>query len=443
MAVRPGYTPPSGSALPPNAACKLHKSLYGLKQASRQWYAKFSSVLIHAGFTQSQSDHTLFVRRTDSAFLALLIYVDDIIIVSDNTSSVTELKTLLSCHFKVKDLGPLRYFLGLEIARNSSGISVSQRKYCLELLRDVGYLGCKSVSVPIDPNVQLNQDSGTLLDDPVSYRNLVGRLLYLTITRPDITFSVHKLSQFVHRPTTEHLKAAHRVIRYLKSNPGQGLFYSAQADLRLQAFSDADWASCPDSRRSVTGFCIFLGSSLISWKAKKQQTVSRSSAEAEYRALANTTCEITWLLKLFADLSVSIPLPISLFCDSNSAVHIASNSVFHERTKHIELDCHVVREKLVAGLIHPLHIAAEHQLADIMTKAIPPKLFHSLLSRLQISNLFLPDGSSRFDGGVLATCGASQHPRTIVTDYERHETRKHDLTIAGSTEEQTQQPAPI
>ncbi|XP_019057522.1 PREDICTED: uncharacterized protein LOC109116481, partial [Tarenaya hassleriana] len=289
MSLPPGYTDAQSGNMPRDAVCKLQKSLYGLRQASRQWYHKFASVLLEDGFKQSKADHTLFVRRSKSGFVALLVYVDDIVIASDSVDAVSEVKDLLRQKFKIKDLGDLRFFLGLEIARQRKGISLCQRKYCLDLISDSGLLGCKPVSTPLDANTHLSKDAGTPLEDITSYRRLVGRLLYLTITRPDITFATHKLSQFLSAPTDIHMQAAQRVVRYLKTNPGQGLFYSASSALRFNAFADADWATCPDTRRSVSGFCIFLGESLISWKSKKQTTVSRSSTEAEYRSLANAT----------------------------------------------------------------------------------------------------------------------------------------------------------
>ncbi|KAG7571956.1 Reverse transcriptase RNA-dependent DNA polymerase [Arabidopsis suecica] len=292
--------------------------------------------------------------------------------------------------FKLKDLGQVKYFLGLEIARNKDSISLCQRKYTLDLLESVGFLGCKPVATPMDSTVHLHAESGDILPDATVYRALIGKLLYLTITRADITYAVHKLSQFLAQPRTHHLEAAHRVIRYLKGDPGRGLFYSAHSEIRLQAFSDADWGTCQDTRRSTTGFCVFLGDSLISWKAKKQQTASRSSAESEYRALADTTCELLWLSKLLKNLHVHISGPATIYCDSTAAIHIASNSVFHERTKHIEIDCHIVRDKLRAGFLNLMHVTTDNQLADLFTKALPPKTFKLLMSRYAFSSLFLP-----------------------------------------------------
>ena len=233
-----------------------------------------------------------------------------------------------------------------------------------------------------------NTETGELLSDPAPFRRLIGRLIYLTHTRPDITFDVHHLSQFIAAPTSLHHRASMRILRYLKQHPGQGIFFDSTNNLQLKAFCDLDWVGCPDTRRSVTGYIIYIGNSPICWKSKKQQTVSRSSSEAEYHAITSTTCEIQWLHHLMQDLKLNHQQPSLLYCDSISAIEIASNQVFHERTKHIEIDCHLIREKVKQGLIKLLHINTHHQQADILTKALPPALFNTLISKLGLLDIY-------------------------------------------------------
>ena len=391
MSLPPGYTLREGTVLPPNPVCRLNKSLYGLKQASRQWFLKFSSTLTSLGFQTSHSDHTLFIRNINGIYMAVLVYVDDIVIASNNDEVVDQLKNALKQSFKLRDLGPLRYFLGLEIARASHGISICQRKYILELLDETWLLACKPSTIPMDPSIKLRADSKEpLLSDPGLYRRLVGKMMYLTITRPDITFAVNKLCQFSYAPTATRLKAAYKVLHYLKGTVGKGLFYSATSDLVLKVFTDADWGSCADTRRSTSGYCMFLGSYLISWKSKKQNTVSHSSAESEYRAMEFAVRETVWVVNLLKEFTAPQHQPVAFFCDSTTAIHIANNKVFHERTKCLEIDCHIVREKVLKGLIKSLHVRSDNQSADVFTKPLYPALFHSLLSKMSFSSICMP-----------------------------------------------------
>ncbi|XP_019085897.1 PREDICTED: uncharacterized protein LOC109126631 [Camelina sativa] len=243
----------------------------------------------------------------------------------------------------------------------------------------------------MDPNVSLVQDSSeTLLSDPKQYRRLVGRMMYLTITRPDITYAVNRLCQFTSAPKPSHLQAAYRVLHYLKGSIGMGLFYSATADLTLTAFTDADWGSCKDSRRSTTGYCMFLGTSLISRKSKKQDTLSMSSAESEYRAMGFPVKEIRWLVNLLGELHAPQTKAVAFFCDSIAAIHIANNVVFHERTKHLQIDCHKVRECVTNGLVKTLHVTTDKQLADVFTKAVQAGQFHALIGKMGLISIYMP-----------------------------------------------------
>ena len=311
------------------------------------------------------------------------------ILAGNDTAEIVSVKQQLDTLFKIKDLGPLKFFLGFEVARSSAGISVCQRKYTLELLEHTGLLACKPAVTPMVHSSKLTRDDGDPFEDVSAYRRIVGQLLYLTNTRPDICYAVTTLSQFLSKPMKSHYQAALRIIRYLRGTPAHGLFFPSNFELKLKGFSDSDWASCPDSRRSITGFCIYLGNSLVSWKSKKQHIVSRSSSEAEYRALAAAS-EIQWLTYLLQDLPIPFHAPALLYCDNKSALHLAANPVFHECTKHIALDCHIVRKKLKAGLLHLLPIRTESQIADICTKPLAPKPFQHLFFKLGMLTIHSP-----------------------------------------------------
>ncbi|CAM8932959.1 unnamed protein product [Rhodiola kirilowii] len=383
MKLPPGFYKKERTA---GKVCKLMKSLYGLKQASRQWFAKFSAALTEFGFLNSLNDYSLFTLQRDGHFLVLLVYVDDVIITGTSDSLIGEVKNFIHQKFQIKDLGPLKYFLGLEVARSSDGIFLNQRKYAVELLEEHNMTDCKPSQTPLELKHKLGLSNAPILADPMPYRRLVGKLIYLTITRPDLAYPVHILSQFMQGPNEEHMKAAHRLLRFLKGAPAQGIFFPATSDLKLRAYCDADWAACPVTRRSITGHCVLLGPSVVSWKTKKQPVVSRSSAESEYRSMAATCCELVWLARLIKDMGVQVETPVPLFCDNKAAIHIAHNPVFHERTKHVELDCHLVRSHVTSKFISPVHVSTFDQPADIFTKSLPLDQLHHLCSKLGVSN---------------------------------------------------------
>ncbi|XP_074314529.1 uncharacterized protein LOC141649747 [Silene latifolia] len=389
----PGFHPSNNDKV-----CRLRKSLYGLRQAPRCWYAKLASALRNYGFKQCALDHSLFSITKDNIEVHVLVYVDDLVICGNNVPFITKFKDYLSQCFSMKDLGVLKYFLGLEIARNQSGIFISQRKYALDILQETGLLGSKPAPIPMEPNHKLATSTADPLQDPQPYRRIVGKLVYLTITRPELTYSVHTLAQFMNALTSDHWHAALTVVRYLKSCPAQGILLRSDSTLRLNAYCDASYAPCPISRRSLSAYIVFLGSSPISWKTKKQATVSLSSAESEYRAMAFTVCELKWLKSLLGALGIPQPEPIPLRCDNESALHIARNPVFHERTKHIEIDCHFIRDEILKGLIIPSYVHTKAQLADILTKALGRATFEDLLSKLGVSTIHSPTC-----GGLLAT----------------------------------------
>jgi hypothetical protein len=376
--------PPPGLSHPTNKVCRLRQALYGLKQAPRAWFAKFSATISRLGYSISSYDSALFIRRTDWGTILLLLYVDDMIITGDDIIGIQELKQFLSQHFEMKDLGPLSYFLGLEISSSSDGYYLTQAKYISDLLSRANLTDSKIVDTPTELNTRLTPDDGEPLRDFTLYRHLVGSLVYLTVTRPDISYAVHQVSQFMAAPRSTHFSAVLRILHYLKGTLFHGLYFSSQSSLQLHAYTDADWAGDPTDRRSTTGYCFLLGTSVISWRSKKQTVVARSSTEAEYRALADTTSELLWLRWLLQDMGVSLSSATPVYCDNWSAIQIAHNDVFHERTKHIEIDCHFVRHHLLQGSLQLHSVTSRDQLADIFTKSHPLGRFRDLVSKLKL-----------------------------------------------------------
>ncbi|XP_019263194.1 PREDICTED: uncharacterized protein LOC109240957 [Nicotiana attenuata] len=346
-----------------NKVCRLIKSLYGLKQAPRQWNAKLTEALLRFQFVQSKYDHSLFSKKTDRGTTVVLIYVDDMLITGDNLELIQDTKTALQNAFKIKDLGELKYFLGIEFARSEKGILMHQRKYALELISELGLSAAKLIETPMDCNSKLttkeydehlstiSSTKDEVISDIGSYQRLIGKLLYLTVTRPDIAYSVQNLSQFLQQPKRSHMEAAHRIVKYVKNEPGLGVLLSNKPQDNITAFCDADWAACPQTKRSVTGFLVKIGDLTVSWKSKKQTTISRSSAKSEYRSMASAVAELTWILGMLKEIGFKVQLPVTIYSDSKAAVQIAANPVFHERTKYIEIDCHFIREKIQQGLV--------------------------------------------------------------------------------------------
>ena len=284
----------------------------------------------------------------------------------------------------MKDLGHLSYFLGLEITHSTNGLYITQVKYASELLSRAGLTDSKTVDTPVELNVHLTPIGGKPLSNPSLYRHLVGNLVYLTVTHTDISYAVHQVSQYLSVPRQTHYTAILCILQYLKGTLFHDLFYSAQSPFVLLTFSDVNWAGDPTDRRSTTGYCFLLGSSLISWQNNRQTHVARSSTDAEYRALTDTTSELIWLRWLLKDLGVSTFSATLLYCDNQSVIHITHNDIFYERIKHIEIDCHFIRYHIIHGALKLILVSSKDQLADIFTKSHPKGRLRALVDNLKL-----------------------------------------------------------
>jgi histone deacetylase 1/2 len=341
--------------------CKLDKALYGLKQAPRAWYFHLSSKLQSIGFCASKADTSLFFYNKGRVTI-----LDDIVVASSSEKAIDALLHNLGLDFALKDLGELHYFLGVEVKKVHDGIILSQEKYANDLLHRADMQICKTVDTPLSMSKKLSLTDGEILsgDDSTNYRSIVGALQYITLTRLDIPFSVNKVCQFLHAPTTVHWTTVKRILRYLHGTISLGLRLSKSSSTVVGAFSDTDWAGCPDDKRSTGGFAVYVGSNLVIWNAKKQATVSRSSTEAEYKSLANATAKVMWVQTLLAELGVSQSKAAVLWCDNIGATYLFA------RTKHIEVDYHFVRERVAQKLLDIRFISSGDQVADGFTVTI-------------------------------------------------------------------------
>ncbi|XP_071704681.1 uncharacterized mitochondrial protein AtMg00810-like [Rutidosis leptorrhynchoides] len=368
----------------PSHVCHLKKALYSLKQAPRAWFQRLSTFLFQIGFSCSRADPSLFVYKPNSCVLYLLVYVDDIILIGNDDAMIRRFITRLHHEFVIKDLGKLSYFLGLEVTYTSTGLFLSQAKYAHDILTRTKLLDAKPMPTPLATAKNFTTQ-GTLYSDPTYYCSLVGTLQYLTITHPDISYAVNQVIQFLHAPTIAHFQSVKRIIRYVKGTLAYGLTFSHSPSPSILGYSDTDWARCIETRRSTYGYSIFLGGNLVSWSAKKQPTVARSSCESEYRALANTGAEIIWIMHLLRELHVLPPDRPTILCDNKSALFFSQNPISHKRSKHIDIDYHFVCELIAAGRLHTTFVPTTLQVAIIFTKSLPRPQFESFRTKLRVS----------------------------------------------------------
>jgi hypothetical protein len=276
----------------PNYVCRLRKALYGLKQAPRAWHDKIVEYFVTIGFRMSDADHSLYVHKSDEGIMVITIYVDDLIVGGDNEKKVEHVKRLLKQKFDMKDLGELKFFLGIEVIRTPEGIWLLQRQYALDMLSKYGMVSYKPISVPLNQNGKLSADAGEVLEDATLYRKIVGSLIYMTITRPDLNYTVGLESQFMQVPRKPHLDGVKHTLRYVSAIVDYGLFYKASTELQVHGYIDADWAGSISDKRSTSDVMFSFGSVIVTWSSKKQPIVALSSIEAEYRGAAMAACEV-------------------------------------------------------------------------------------------------------------------------------------------------------
>jgi hypothetical protein len=310
------------------------------------------------------------VKKTNHGIVVIIIYVDDLIITGENDVDISDLKKLLKQKFEMKDLGELRYFLGIEVIHSPKGIWLLQRQYALNKLSEYGMTVCKPISIPLEQNVKLSANERKLVEDTTMYKRIVGSLIYMIITRLDLSYAVGVVSQFMQTPRKPHFDAVKHILRYIKHTLQCGIFYEAKSQLQVHGYMDADWAGNVSDRRLTSGFMFSFGSGAVSWSSKKQPTVALSNMKAEYRSAAIAACEVVWLQKLLSDLGQSVDAPVVIYCDNINSILLANNPIFHVRTKHIKVHYHFIREKVLAKEIDFIHVSTENQVADIFTKAL-------------------------------------------------------------------------
>lgn len=359
----------------PNGVCKLKKSIYGLKQAGRDWYRKINQILLDLNFVRCKTDSCLYVLHKEEELVMLAIYVDDILLACSEENTLSEVVLSLNKYVDAIDRGPVNYYLGMEIKRDGprGNISVHQSSYTEELIREWNMEQCKPLFTPFVAGTVLEackEDNCHGFDVKI-YQSLIGSLTYLSAaSRPDISHIVSKLSQFNSHPHKEHFVAAKNVLRYLKQNPKGTLSFSSSND--LVCYTDADWGSNVVDRKSFSGFVIFLAGGPITWESKKQKIVALSSMEAEYIAMCQGTKEVVYIRSLLAEIGLHefIQSATTIRCDNQSAQFMVENPVAHKRSKHIDIRYHYIREKFENKDIVLEYVSSDTNIADVFTKCL-------------------------------------------------------------------------
>lgn len=367
---------------------KLLKALYGLRQAPRAWYSKLHKYLENLGFKRSPFEHTVYIKREGKGSVIVGVYVDDLLVTGTDISLINRFKVQMSNKFEMSDMGKLTYHLGIEVKQGSGFIELKQSGYAKKIVERAGMAQCNPCKFPMDPKERLTKDENGRTVDATHFKSVVGGLRYLVHTRPDIAFSVGIVSRFMERPTTIHLDAAKRILRYIKGTLEYGLVYTKYAgNNALTGYSDTDLAGHIEDRKSTGGMVFYLNESLVTWVSQKQRCVALSSCEAEFMAASAAACQAIWLRNVLKELTGEQVGPVLICIDNKSAIDLAKNSVFHGRSKHIDIRYHFIRECIERGEVVVKHVSSEIQKADLLTKAFVAEKFERMRSLLGIKVL--------------------------------------------------------
>ena len=356
----------------------LRKTIYGLKQSARQWNKNLSAKLLGAGLTRLMSDYSVFIRNAGTTKVVIVIvYVDDFLVFGPNMSEIDNIKWWLATHYKIKDLGPCSQFLGMKVERNEElrTISISQEAFINKALTAAEMENCKGVNSPMISTPNLSQNPKPVADQKLvqSYQSHIGTQMWAYVcTRPDLGFSVSTLSRFSSNPTREHFSALKRVYRYLQDTKDYKLVYHGghRDHIKLEMYADADWAGDKETRKSTSGYVALLNGTAISWSSKRQTSVAQSSCEAEYIAASEAVKEAVWIGRFLEELHQTRIYPIPLYCDNQGAIALAKNPENHQRTKHIDVRYHYIREKEEDGTIAIKYLPTDQMVADGFTKSL-------------------------------------------------------------------------
>ncbi|GJZ28634.1 putative ribonuclease H-like domain-containing protein [Tanacetum coccineum] len=377
----PGFLDPKY----PEKVYKVVKALYGLHQAPRAWYATLSTFLLKNGYRRGTIDKTLFLRKDKHDIILVQVYVDDIIFGSTKKSWCDEFEALMKSRFQMSSMGELTFFLGLQVKQKTNGIFISQDKYVAEILKKFDFASVKTASTPIETQKPLVKDEEASDVDVHLYRSMIGSLMYVTASRPDIMFAVCACSRFQVTPKTSHLSAVKRIFRYLKGKPKLGLWYPRESSFDLESYSDSDYAGANLDRKSTTGGCQFLGRRLITWQCKKQTIVATSTTEAEYVAAASCCGQVLWIQNQMLDYGFNF-MNTKIYIDNESTICIVKNPVYHSKTKHIAIRHHFIRDAYEKKLIQVLKIHTNDNVADLLTKAFDVSRFQFLVVSIGMIN---------------------------------------------------------